>query len=94
MTPSVRGWSSIPDSPVLIINADDLGASISATGPIVVAYDEGLIPSATAMVWMPGSERAARLARERGMPLGLHLNFTLPFRDQRAPASRCGSDCT
>jgi chitin disaccharide deacetylase len=71
---------------VLIVNADDYGASPSATDPIVAAYGEGLISSATAMVWMSDSERAAQLARDRGMPLGLHLNFTLAFRDKRGPA--------
>jgi chitin disaccharide deacetylase len=71
---------------VLIVNGDDFGASRSASDPILAAYAEGLISSATAMVWMPDSERAARLARECGMPVGLHLNLTLPFRDDGAPA--------
>jgi predicted glycoside hydrolase/deacetylase ChbG (UPF0249 family) len=37
------------------------------------------------MVWMPDSERAATLARERNMPVGLHLNLTLPFRGGHVP---------
>jgi hypothetical protein len=36
------------------------------------------------MVWMRDSARAAQLARERDMPVGLHLNFTLPFTDTHA----------
>src|SRR5205823_6992662 len=38
------------------------------------------------MVWMPDSERAAAVARDRGMALGLHLNLTLPFPEAQAPA--------
>jgi chitin disaccharide deacetylase len=40
------------------------------------------------MVHMADSERAAQLARERGRPIGLHLNLTQPFDggDARAPA--------
>jgi predicted glycoside hydrolase/deacetylase ChbG (UPF0249 family) len=70
---------------VLIVNSDDFGASVSATDSAVGAFDEGLITSASAMVWMRDSARAARLAREREMPVGLHLNLTLPFRDRSVP---------
>ena len=35
--------------------------------------------SASAMVFMEDSERAASLARERKIDVGLHLNFTTPF---------------
>jgi hypothetical protein len=72
---------------VLIVNADDYGASVSATDSVIDAFEEGLISSASAMVWMWDSARAAELARERGLPLGLHLNLTLAFRDGSAPAA-------
>jgi len=70
---------------MLIVNADDVGASRSATDPALAAYDDGLLTSASAMVWMRDSRRAAELARERGMPLGLHLNLTLPFNGDQVP---------
>jgi predicted glycoside hydrolase/deacetylase ChbG (UPF0249 family) len=72
---------------MLIVNADDLGASRASTDAIIAAYDEGLITSASAMVWMWDGPRAARLARERQIPVGMHLNLTLPFRDLAAPAN-------
>src|SRR5947209_15703921 len=38
------------------------------------------------MVYMQDSQRAAAIARERGLPVGLHLNLTFPFDDPHAPA--------
>jgi predicted glycoside hydrolase/deacetylase ChbG (UPF0249 family) len=70
---------------VLIVNADDYGAGESATDSILDAFEERVITSASAMVWMRESTEAAQLARECGLPLGLHLNLTLPFRDADAP---------
>jgi chitin disaccharide deacetylase len=69
----------------LIINADDMGASRSTTDPVLECFAAGVITSASAMVWMTDSERAARLAHERGLPVGLHLNFTLPFAGGDVP---------
>jgi predicted glycoside hydrolase/deacetylase ChbG (UPF0249 family) len=39
----------------------------------------GSVSSVSAMVLMEDSERAAAIARERGIDAGLHLNFTAPF---------------
>jgi predicted glycoside hydrolase/deacetylase ChbG (UPF0249 family) len=39
------------------------------------------------MVHMADSRRAAALARERGLPIGLHLNLVEPFDDPEAPAA-------
>jgi chitin disaccharide deacetylase len=70
---------------VLIVNADDLGASPSATDPVIECFRAGVITSASGMVWLPDSERAARLAREHDLPVGLHLNLTLPFAADDVP---------
>lgn len=72
---------------VLIVNADDVGASRTATEAAVVAFDEGLISSCSAMVWMRDSERAAAVLREHGLPAGLHLNLTLPFDASDVPTA-------
>ena len=39
----------------------------------------GAVSSASAMVFMEDSERAAAIARDRKVDAGLHLNFTTPF---------------
>ena len=39
------------------------------------------------MVFMEDSERAAALAREQSIKVGLHLNFTEPFSDQSCPGA-------
>lgn len=64
---------------VLIINADDWGRDAETTDRILECVLLGAVSSASAMVLMEDSERAAALARERGVDVGLHLNFTTPF---------------
>jgi len=70
---------------MLIVNADDLGASQSTTDVVVECFQAGVLTSASAMVWMPESERAAQLARDIALPVGLHLNLTLPFAGEDVP---------
>jgi hypothetical protein len=69
----------------LIINADDLGYDATTTDAILESFRQGAITSATAMVHMADSERAARLARESGLPAGLHLNLIEPFTGAAVP---------
>lgn len=64
---------------MLIINADDYGRNTNVTDNTLRCFTRGGVTSASAMVFMEDSERAARLALERGLDTGLHLNFTLPF---------------
>jgi len=45
----------------------------------------GTVSSASAMVFMKDSVRAASLARERGIDCGLHLNFTTLFSAPGCP---------
>ena len=65
---------------MLIITADDYGKSRHATHSILKCFSEKRITSASAMVFMEDSERAASLAIKAGLEVGLHLNFTEPFR--------------
>lgn len=66
-------------SGLLIVNADDWGASETTTESIAACFAAGGVTSATAMVHMADSERAAARALELGLPTGLHLNLTQPF---------------
>jgi predicted glycoside hydrolase/deacetylase ChbG (UPF0249 family) len=60
----------------LIVNADDLGASAGVNRGIVEAHQRGIVTSSSLMVEMPGSEDAARLAREcPALSVGLHVQF-------------------
>jgi len=72
---------------VLIVNADDFGASANVTSAICEAFDAGAITSTSGMVWMTDSARAAGIATERHLPTGLHLNLTLPFTAADTPRS-------
>lgn len=49
------------------------------TDNCLACYRNGSITSASAMVFMADSERAAALALNDGLPTGLHLNLTLAF---------------
>lgn len=70
---------------MLIVNADDFGASPSTSDPIIDLFGERAVSSASAMVRMRDSARASSLARELAIPTGLHLNLTLPFDDATVP---------
>jgi predicted glycoside hydrolase/deacetylase ChbG (UPF0249 family) len=63
----------------LIINADDWGRDNETTQRILECTLRGSVSSVSAMVFMEDSERAAEIARERGIDAGLHLNLTTPF---------------
>ena len=71
---------------MLIVNADDFGANPRTSDPVVELFDERVLSSASAMVRMRDSDRAASLAAEHGIPVGLHLNLTLPFADASVAA--------
>jgi predicted glycoside hydrolase/deacetylase ChbG (UPF0249 family) len=64
---------------MLIINADDFGRDGAATDCTIACHGQKSITSASAMVFMADSRRAADLAASAGLETGLHLNFTLPL---------------
>lgn len=64
---------------MIIINADDWGRTRPETDAALDCFRQGRITSATAMVYMQDSERAAEVARAAGIDVGLHLNLTQAF---------------
>lgn len=64
---------------MIIISADDWGRSREETEAIVACHSAGRITSVSAMVFMEDSVRAADLAKDMGIDVGLHLNLTQPF---------------
>src|SRR5690349_2469042 len=70
---------------MLIVNADDWGRSTEETDAAFRCFKAGRITSASAMVFMRDSERAALLANENGLDIGLHLNFAERFQVSRIP---------
>jgi predicted glycoside hydrolase/deacetylase ChbG (UPF0249 family) len=64
---------------MIIVNADDFGRSQVETDSILSCFKERRITSASAMVFMADSNRAAELAQDAGIDLGLHLNLSQPF---------------
>ncbi len=64
---------------MLIINADDWGRSRAETDAAFDCYAAGRITSASAMVFMEDSERAAERAKPAGVDVGLHLNLSQKF---------------
>jgi len=63
---------------MLIVNADDFGGNGLASDRTVALFRSGALTSASGMVWMADSRRAAKLANEVDLPVGLHLNLTQP----------------
>lgn len=76
---------------MLIVNADDLGRDRPATDACLECHRLGAVTSASLMVFMADSGRAAVLARAAGLETGLHLNFTQPFDGSDAPAETARS---
>jgi predicted glycoside hydrolase/deacetylase ChbG (UPF0249 family) len=71
---------------LLIVNADDWGYDAPTTDAIRGLWEQGRITSTSAMVYMEDSERAAAIAREVGIPTGLHLNLSEPYSGSPIPA--------
>jgi chitin disaccharide deacetylase len=64
---------------MLIINADDWGRSVAETDATLDCFRADRITSVSAMVFMQDSERAARLAQQYDIDVGLHLNLSLSY---------------
>jgi predicted glycoside hydrolase/deacetylase ChbG (UPF0249 family) len=71
---------------MLIINADDWGRCTIDTEAILKCHIQNRISSISAMVFMEDSQRAATLAKENKIDVGLHLNFTEPFTGRGVPS--------
>jgi hypothetical protein len=71
----------------VIVNADDWGRNVDTTDLSLDCVLQETVSSVSAMMFMEDSERAALLARQYGVDVGLHLNFTTPF-SSRQSASR------
>ena len=70
---------------MLIINADDFGRSAAETDAALRCYRTARLTSVSALVFMADSERAAELAKENKLDVGLHLNFAERFTGNRIP---------
>jgi predicted glycoside hydrolase/deacetylase ChbG (UPF0249 family) len=64
---------------MLIITADDLGRDRAASDACIDCFRRKRITSASLMVFMRDSERAAGLAITEGLETGLHLNLVSPY---------------
>jgi predicted glycoside hydrolase/deacetylase ChbG (UPF0249 family) len=70
---------------MLIINADDWGRLRVETDAALQCHQRGRITSVSAMVFMLDSGRAAELAKENDLDVGLHLNFAEKFTGHSVP---------
>jgi YdjC-like protein len=80
-----RRMDEAPRAGLLIVNADDWGRGPLTTNRILECAVRGAVSSVSAMVFMEDSERAATMARERGIEAGLHLNLTTSFSAPGCP---------
>lgn len=69
----------------LVVNADDWGRDTANTDMTLECVERGAVTAVSAMVFMEDSERAAKIAREKGIDAGLHLNLTSPFTAKGVP---------
>jgi chitin disaccharide deacetylase len=78
---------------LLIVNADDFGLRANDTDAILECFQAGAISSATALVWMSDSDRAASVAERAGLPTGLHLNLIEPYTAADVPERVAATQC-
>jgi predicted glycoside hydrolase/deacetylase ChbG (UPF0249 family) len=77
--------AAAPGKGCLIVNADDWGRDRPTTDRTRECCAVGAVSSVSAMVFMEDSERAAALAREDAIEIGLHVNFTTGFSARSVP---------
>lgn len=78
-TPEQKGNRTRRVTGALIVNADDWGRDLETTDRIFECFRRKTVSSVSGMVFMYDSVRAAAIAREQEVDVGLHLNLTLPF---------------
>lgn len=76
---------------MLIINADDWGRSAAETDAALACHARGAVTSVSAMMFMSDSERAATLAKENKIDVGLHLNLIESYSGPNIPAAFRGN---
>jgi predicted glycoside hydrolase/deacetylase ChbG (UPF0249 family) len=81
-------------SRIIIVNADDYGASHQINRAILKAFEKGIVSSTTIMANMPGFQEACELARQRQLDknIGLHLTLTAG-QPLSAPIKKCPRFC-
>jgi predicted glycoside hydrolase/deacetylase ChbG (UPF0249 family) len=75
------------NSRALIVNADDWGRDRATSDRTIECCRRGTVSSVSGMVFMEDSERAAAIAGEQGIDVGLHLNLTTPFSGPKCSTS-------
>lgn len=78
ITPAPAALSAHPHGAV-IINADDWGRNEETTDRTLDCIRARGVSSVSAMLFMQDAERAAAIAAENQIDVGLHLNLTTPF---------------
>jgi chitin disaccharide deacetylase len=61
----------------LIVNADDFGLTRGVSEGILAAHRHGIVTSTTALVTGPIAPALVARAKDAGLGVGLHVNFTL-----------------
>lgn len=69
---------------MLIINADDWGRSATETQAALTCFQAGGLQSVSAMMFMEDSERSAKVAKDAGIDVGLHLNLNQKFTHNKS----------
>ena len=60
----------------LIVSADDLGVNVQRSHGIFQCFEEGIVTNASLVCNGADSVRAARVASQKHLPTGLHINLT------------------
>ena len=69
----------------LIVNADDFGLSPQINTGVIEAFTNGVVTDASILILSPHAADGLRMAKEVGLPVGIHVDFVTPFVENYHP---------
>jgi predicted glycoside hydrolase/deacetylase ChbG (UPF0249 family) len=80
--------SSSSPARTLIVNADDFGFSPQVNAGILEAFTHGVVTDTSVLIFSPHAANGLKMAKEVGLPVGVHVDFVTPFIENRHPSQK------
>jgi len=69
----------------LIVNADDYAFSPEINRGVCEAFSHGIVTDCSMLVYSPYAAGALRMAKQAGLPVGLHIDLVSTFIENKSP---------
>jgi predicted glycoside hydrolase/deacetylase ChbG (UPF0249 family) len=74
-----------PANRLLIVNADDYGFSPEINRGVCEAFGRGIVTDCTILVYSPYAPEGFRMAKQAGLPVGLHIDLVTSLGQPKSP---------